>query len=246
MCAERWEDKACVLGMRPLNEKHAIVELLTAQHGRMMSVAKFGLTSKQRGLFHAGNRVKIAWEARLASQMGHIAAEVERSALPYVVNHPLKLLLMQSAHALCHQFLYEHTIELQVFEAMCDLYDSFAHESKLYCLKAYALFEYILLSSCGYGLDLERCAATDSTENLLYISPKTGRAVSCAAGLPYHEKLFLLPACYLDPSAALTEKEIIDALRITLHFIGQRLCADGIAKMPEIRYHLESQLKRTQ
>ncbi len=244
MCAERWEDQACVIGTRPLNEKDVIVELLTAQHGRIVSVARFGLTSKHRGLYHAGNVVKVAWQARLPTHMGHIMAEVERSILPCIVNHPLKLLLMQCAHALCHQFLYEHTVELQVFLALHSLYETFLQSGHLASLQSYALFEYTLLNSSGYGLDLKRCAVTYSTENLTYISPKTGRAVSFDAGKPYHDKLFPLPRCYAEADAPMTEAETMAALNITLYFIEQRLCTDIVHRLPEIRYRLESKLQR--
>jgi DNA repair protein RecO (recombination protein O) len=240
----RWEDRACVIGVRALNEKDTIVELLTQQHGRIVSVAKFGATSKQRGIFHAGNIITLEWQARLPTQMGNISAEVERSTLPLVVNHPLKLLMMQSAHMLCHQFLHEHIEEPDVFAALCDVYAAFAMPETIASLTAYASFEHRLLNACGYGLDLERCAVTNQTHNLTYISPRTGRAVSREAGAAYHDKLFALPACYADSSAIMTVQALKDALHVTLHFMQQRLCADGAPAMPEIRYRLEARVAR--
>jgi DNA repair protein RecO (recombination protein O) len=84
-----------------------------------------------------------------------------------------------------------------------------------------ALFELMLLNATGYGLDLLECAATGTAENLIYISPKSGRAVCAEAGEPYKDKLFHLPAFFLDEAADSTTECVASALHITSFFLDR-------------------------
>lgn len=107
-------------------------------------------------------------------------------------------------------------------------------------LPAYARFELDLLETAGYGLDLSQCAATGSMEELHYVSPRSGRAVSREAGMPYREKLFALPGFFLPNgrNSAISHAEMLDGLRLTGYFLESRALAAKGRKMPQARGRL--------
>lgn len=242
--AEYWEDLAFLLTTSPLGERDALVELLTQERGRIRSVARFGATSKHRATFQPGNLLAVEWKARQATQMGHIQAELQRAYFAYISTSALKLEMMQAATALCVLGLYDHDPAPALFTAMLRLAETLVdtQADREAQLKAYILFEQTLLSVCGFGLDLSRCGATGITEELVYISPRTGRAVSREAGLPYHDKLFTLPACLLDSDAVMTEPALAEALRLGTYFLERRLCEQAGFPLPEARQRLEARL----
>jgi DNA repair protein RecO (recombination protein O) len=223
MCAEQWVDTAYILGVSPLNERDALVEVLTREHGKVRAVVKYGATSKQRGLLHAGNHIQMEWRARLATHMGQMTVEVERCYLPAIVNDAPRLLMLQSAHALCRACLYEQDASLIAFNALSRFQTALLQQPLEISAKAYALFELSLLAACGYGLDLTTCAATGVCEGLTYVSPKSGHAVSQAAGAPYHDRLFRLPRFFLDDQAHPSPEDIQHGLAITSYFLQQRV-----------------------
>jgi DNA repair protein RecO (recombination protein O) len=218
-----WVDTAFVLGVSPLNERDALVEVLTREHGRLRAVVKYGATSKQRGLLHAGNRVQVEWRARLATHMGQMTVEVEQCYLPAVVNEALRLLMMQSAHALCRACLYERDPSPSSFAALGCFQEALLVARAETAVKAYAMFELSLLAACGYGLDLSACAATGVRKALTYLSPKSGHAVSEAAGAPYRDRLFRLPAFFLNAAMDASPDDIQHALAITAYFLERRV-----------------------
>jgi DNA repair protein RecO (recombination protein O) len=240
----RWKDKAFILHVAPLSERDVLVELLTHTHGRLRTVAKFGATSKKRTIYQVGNRVTVEWSARLSSHMGHVNAEIEQSYMPLFLNDASRLLMMHSAHALCHQFLYEHDRAEAVFEGLSRWYEVTVKADLATTAKYYALFEYTLLGACGYGLDLFSCAATGTTKELVYISPKSGRAVSREAGRPYHEKLFVLPRCYLEEHEDMPLNATLQALTLNGFFMESRLCEKGRTTLPDVRHRLIHQLEK--
>ncbi len=259
---EQWTDNAFVLGTSPLNERDMLVELLSREHGRLRTVAKFGATGKHRATYQLGNLLHVEWKARLPTQMGQVKAELQRPYFALFAQFPLALLALQSASALITLCLHEHDRAERVFDALeqlceeCEsgignremspvLNSQFPILDSYHTIKHYTLFEQHLLSACGFGLDVSACAATGTTEELAYVSPKSGRAVSRAAGRPYHDRLFPLPAYYLQPDTPSNPAECLDALRINAYFMERRLCAEDGRALPAIRDRLEQKIKDT-
>jgi DNA repair protein RecO (recombination protein O) len=98
----------------------------------------------------------------------------------------------------------------------------------------------------GFGLDLSRCAATGETTDLVYVSPKSGHAVSAKAGEPYRDKLLRLPAFLLPDGAATrpSPPEALDGVRLTGYFLDQRVFAPRGREMPPARARFVDVLER--
>jgi DNA repair protein RecO (recombination protein O) len=109
----------------------------------------------------------------------------------------------------------------------------------------YVSWEVGLLDALGFGLDLRTCAATGTTENLRYVSPKSGRAVSAEAGEPYRERLLPLPAFLLQSvDFSVDAAEIADGLRLTGHFLFERVLAAHHRPLPSARLRLDALVER--
>jgi DNA repair protein RecO (recombination protein O) len=100
---------------------------------------------------------------------------------------------------------------------------------------AYVEWEIALLEELGFGLDLSSCAATGATDNLVYVSPRSGQAVSATAGAPYREKLLPLPAFLCGQIARPEAQDMLDGLRLAGFFLEQRVFAPHQAKLPAAR-----------
>jgi len=185
-----WTDDGIVLGVRRHGESSAIAELLTRDHGRHLGLVRGGASSRMRPLLQPGNGVRAVWRARLDEHLGTYAIEGLRlraagllaaSHAVYGVTH-LAALARLLPERDPHQDLYE------MLERTLDDFDD-AGEAAVHLVR----FELAMLAELGFGLDLENCAATGATSDLVYVSPKSGGAVSRAAGEPWRDRLFRLP-----------------------------------------------------
>ena len=171
-----WTDDGIVLGVRRHGESSAIVELLTRDHGRHLGLVRGGASSRMRPLLQPGNGVRAVWRARRAA--GLLAS----SHAVYGVTHLASLA----------RLLPERDPHLDIYEMLERTLDDFddAGEAAIHLVR----FELAMLAELGFGLDLETCAATGATSDLVYVSPKSGGAVSRTAGEPWRDRLFRLPA----------------------------------------------------
>jgi DNA repair protein RecO (recombination protein O) len=87
-------------------------------------------------------------------------------------------------------------------------------------------YELLLLSELGFGLDLTRCVVTGAGDDIRWISPKSGAAVSGAAGADYAAKLLALPAFLRDGSSIAPWEDILSGLALTRHFLERHMFAD--------------------
>jgi DNA repair protein RecO (recombination protein O) len=185
-----WTDDGIVLGVRRHGESSAIAELLTREHGRHLGLVRGGAGSRMRPLLQPGNGVRAVWRARLDEHLGTYAIEGTRlraatllasSHAVYGVTHLAalaRLLPERDPHEDIYDLL-EHTL---------DDFDD-ASEAAVHLVR----FELAMLGELGFGLDLDNCAATGETAELIYVSPKSGSAVSRAAGEPWRDRLLRLP-----------------------------------------------------
>jgi DNA repair protein RecO (recombination protein O) len=185
-----WTDEGIVLGVRRHGESSAIVELLTREHGRHLGLVRGGASSRMRPLLQPGNSVTAVWRARLDEHLGTFAIEGTRlraatllasSFAVYGVTHLASLARLLPERD-PHQDIYD-TVE----RILGDFDD--ADAAAVHMVK----FELAMLAELGFGLDLENCAATGSTADLIYVSPKSGGAVSRRAGDPWQDRLLRLP-----------------------------------------------------
>jgi len=214
-------DDAIVLSTRRHGEANLVLSALTREHGRHLGLVKGGASRRQRPNLEIGNRLKVVWHARLEEQLGSFTIEPTGAVSAQLLDDPLRLAGLASACAVADIVLPEREPHDDVFAATATLIDAIAEGAPDWSA-AYVRWELALLASLGFGLDLTRCAATGDTEDLTYVSPKSGRAVSRAAGHGYRDRLLPLPA-FLISDAAPDKSDLSDGLRLTGYFLDRHV-----------------------
>jgi DNA repair protein RecO (recombination protein O) len=187
----RWTDAGIVLGTRRHGEGNAILELMTRDHGRHLGMVRGGAGSRHRPVLQAGNEVTATWQARLDEHLGYYSVEGLDLRAASFLDAPHALYGMVHLAALC-RLLPERDPHPRIHAALTDLLQVLLDARRAgACL---VRFELQLLSELGFGLDFERCAASGEQSDLVYVSPKSGRAVSRQAGEPWKHRLLPLPA----------------------------------------------------
>jgi DNA repair protein RecO (recombination protein O) len=230
----QWSDEGVVLSARRHGESALIVQLLTHEHGRHAGLAR-GQGPKTRAIYQIGNQLAVTWRARLIEHLGSLTGEVVRSHAGALLDDPLRLACLVAAAAVAEAALPEREPHPRVYEGLLAVIDALEADSGW----AVALVEWeeSLLAELGFGLDLSRCAATGGTEDLIYVSPRSGQAVSAAAGEAYRERLLRLPSFLLpgEPSRKPAPAEVLDGIELTGFFLERRVFAPHGRKMPAAR-----------
>lgn len=229
-----WRDAGIILGLRRLGETSVIVELMTREHGRAMGLVRGGRSRRLQPMLQPGNEVEAVWRARLEEQLGQFSLEgTDLRAAALLVNaqalHGVNLL------SSLLRLLPEREPHPALFETAAlvlrHIDDGQIGPSLM------ARLELAILAELGFGLDLARCAATGTFEDLAWVSPKSGRAVSRAAGEPWRDRLLALPdflkrsACDVHPSGL----EIETAFRLTGHFLQRDVLSPRGLAAPDAR-----------
>jgi DNA repair protein RecO (recombination protein O) len=243
-----WTDEAIILAVRPHGEGAAIVHLLTHGQGRHAGLVHGGASRSKRATVEVGNRVHAVWRARLAEHLGTLALEATHFHAAALLDDPARLAAMASACAVADAALPEREPHPGLFTGTCALFELLESAPDEVWPSAYVRWELGLLAELGYGLDLGRCAATGASDDLLYVSPRTGRAVSRAAGAPYRDKLLALPAflggAMENREATDDESEIAAGLALTGHFLAAQVFAPFNRPPPPARDRLVARLVR--
>jgi len=230
-----WSDEAFILGTRKHGEGSVIVEVMTPSRGRHMGMVRSGRSSRMRPLLQAGNSVSLTWRARLDEHLGSFAIEAETLRAARLMETPLALAGLQlvASHL---RLLPERDPHPSLYHSALVVLDHLDVPEKAALLMV--RFELQLLEELGFGLDLSECAATGSTSNLAYVSPKSGRAVGREAGEPWHAKLLPLPA-FLALHAAADEtsltQQIVDGLSLSGYFLGRNVWEPRGLRPPDSR-----------
>ncbi|HVT54288.1 MAG TPA: DNA repair protein RecO [Dongiaceae bacterium] len=214
-------DDAIVLSARRHGEANLVLSALTKEHGRHLGLVKGGASRRQRPNLEIGNRLKLVWHARLEEQLGSFTVEPLGSVSAQLLDQPLRLAGLASACAVADIVLPEREPHEDVFAATATLIAAIAEGAETWAA-GYVRWELALLASLGFGLDLSRCAATGETENLAYVSPKSGRAVGRAAGEGYRDRLLPLPS-FLISDTAPGRDDILAGLRLTGYFLDRHV-----------------------
>ena len=214
-----WDDDAVVLSARRHGESALVVRVLTRERGRHAGLARGGAGRRRRAAWEPGNRVRCRWRARLADQLGAFSAEVERARAARLFGDPGRLAALGAACAACDAALPERAPHPALFDALEALLDGLeAPGGPEVWACAYVAWEVGLLAELGFALALDRCAATGAREDLRWVSPRSGRAVSGAAGAPWAARLLPLPG-FLSGAGAPSLAEARAGLRLTGHFL---------------------------
>lgn len=237
-----WADEGVVLGVRRLGESSVILEVMTRAHGRHAGVVRGGRSGRMRPVLQPGNSVSLVWRARIEEQLGVFAVEGSQLRAARYMGSALALNLLGAAVALT-RLLPERDPHADVHDALALLADHVADAAVGPGLLA--LFELSLLAELGFGLDLSRCVATGATDDLAYVSPKSGCAVSAAAGEPWKDRLLPLPP-FLSGALATppSPQDVLDALRVTGFFLTRHVYGPRGMPAPDGRERVIAILQR--
>ncbi len=235
-----WTDDAFVLSARVHGESGAIVELLTETRGRYAAHVAGGASRKMRPFLQAGARVIATYRSRTSDQLGAAALEPVGEGPSALFDDPLALAGLSAAAAVAAGALPEREPHPGAFAAFEALIPTLAIPEIWPAV--FVRFEAGLLEELGFGFDLSRCAATGATDDLLYVSPKTGRAVSRQAGEPYRNRMLKLPPFMLGAQSGLATGDVGDGFTLTGHFLAEFVFSPMNRPLPPARVWLLERL----
>jgi len=228
-----WQAPAVVLDVRPLGESGAVVTLLTEEHGRHAGLAKGGASRAQAALWQPGNLVEVRWVARLADQLGALTGELVHAAAALAMEDPLALALLRAATSVADGALPDREPHPRVFRGLVALVAQLASGADA-ALPELVRWEAELLADLGYGLDLSRCAVTGGTDDLAFVSPRSGRAVSEAGAGEWRDRLLRLPAFLLGQGPS-GPADWLAGLQLTGHFLARDVFGTHHKGLPAAR-----------
>jgi len=236
-----WSDEGIVLSARRHGESSAILELFTPHHGRHMGLVRGGASRRLRGTLQPGNSLKATWRARLSEHLGSYAVELKTSRAGALMEEPFALAGLSAACAVAG-IVPEREGHVALYEGFSLLLDCLADEDVWPAI--FVRWELGLLQEMGFGLDLTSCAVTGGREDLIYVSPRSGRAVSRAAGEDYKDRLFHLPGFLIGSQAGeATPAEVLAGFRLTGHFLERHLFGPSLGHLPDARARLSVRLE---
>lgn len=247
---ERLHDYGIVISAKRHGEQRFIVSILTESHG--LCVGMFRASTKTKSYCEPGTVVSCQWQARLAQHIGTWTLEPTFSPLSYVFTNPHALVVLNAACALIKAVLPERDAASSVYRALLALLHSMQDKDTdpTDLFESYCFFELFLLAAFAVKVDVSRCAATGTREDLIYISPKTARAVSREAGEPYKDKLLTLPSFVQQKGTSqgltgpVSGEEILAALTLSGYFLNKYGFMAHDREMPAARHHLVSHCRR--
>jgi len=236
-----WSDEGIFLSGKPLGEANMIAEILTFEHGRHLGLVRGGRSRRIRPVLQPGNLVRVTWRARLSEHLGGFNVEMMEAHGARVLDDAAALAAIGTLSGLI-KLLPERDPHPELYATTLHLLRSFAEPDIWPTLLVH--WEFQLLAELGFGLDLSECAATGTVEELVYVSPRSGRAVSREAGAPYGGKLLPLPAFLLDATAPLGPADIAAGFALTGFFLERDVLEPHGLKLPPARDRLLDLLAR--
>lgn len=224
-----WHDRGYILATRQHGESALIVSALTESRGRQAGLVRGGAGHRRRGDLQVGNLMALTWRGRLAEHLGSYTAEVLAAPAADCLDSPDSLAVLSAACAVTESLLPEGEEHPAIFHGLAGLFAAL-HDPDLGSV--YVKWELGVLGELGFGLDLSVCAATGRNDQLVYVSPKSGRAVSAAAGEPYRDKLLTLPPFLLGDGAAETAAEVAAGLALTGYFLERHALDSRHQRLP--------------
>lgn len=242
-----WRDEGVLISMRPHGESAAIIEIFTAAHGRHAGVVRGGASRKMAAVLQPGTQVAASWRARLDDHLGVFGVEPVRSRAA-VLSDARALAGLTAICAILHVALPEREAHPLLWRSTVALMDRLAEAATFGAgpdwAAHYLRWEMQLLEELGFGLDLTRCAVTGAREGLVFVSPKTGRAVSRDGAGDWADRLLPLPQGLLG-QGPVDLVELAQGLAITGHFLSRELAPVlGGRGLPEARARLLALLAR--
>lgn len=237
-----WRDEGVILAARRHGETSVILDVLTKTHGRHAGVVRGGVSRKQAPVLQPGNQVEVEWRARLEDHLGAYRVELLKSRSG-IMSDRGRLAALSSICALMTFAMPERMELSEIYDQTLALIERLNSDEPW--AADYAVWELMMLEELGYGLDLTSCAATGGTQELIYVSPKSGRAVCRAAGAEYADRMLPLPEFLQMQGVDAAPQEVLGALKTTGYFLERWLApALGNRPLPDARSRLVRALEK--
>ena len=236
-----WTSEGVIVSVRKYGENSVIIDTLTPTHGRHLGVVRGGASRKMAATLQPGSQVKLEWRARLEEHLGNFRVEQLESRSD-MFDDRLRLAALSSICSIVTFSFPERMPVAELYNSTLNLMDTLNTGGDWKPL--YALWELQVLEEMGFGLDLTSCAVTNVTQDLIYVSPKSGRAVSRKAAGEWMERLLPLPSFLRNKFETANNEDILKSLKTTGHFLSSWLATSlGERKLPEARNRLISRLE---
>ncbi|MFN7024112.1 MAG: DNA repair protein RecO [Pseudorhizobium sp.] len=217
----QWQDEAIIIGVKRHGETSVIAELMTRSRGRHLGLVRSGRSRAMQPVLQPGNRVEAVWRARLDEHLGEFKLEPLRLRAARLMETATAVYGVQAMGALL-RLLPERDPHPHLYEALDVILETM--EDPADAGELFVRFELAVLNDLGYGLDLLECAATGLRDDLIYVSPKSGRAVSGAAGAPYADRLLALPSFLKEGAKTAADRDsMVAAFRLTGYFLHRHI-----------------------
>lgn len=227
-----WQDDGLVIGVRRHGETSVILELMTRARGRHLGLVRGGRSRTMRPVLQPGNLVRAIWRARLEDHLGAYTVEPVAARAARFLDRGSALNGVATLGALL-RLLPERDPHEELFDMADAIVDRLDSADCAFPLMA--RFELALLAALGFGLDLDACALTGARADLVYVSPKTGRAVSRDAGAPWRERLLRYPLFLQGDEEGASTEDLAAAFRLTGHFLTRDILNPRGAALPAAR-----------
>ncbi len=229
-----WVENAIAIGSRRHGENGVILEVMTRARGRCLGLVRGGRSRTMRPVLQPGNALSVTWRARLSEHLGQFRVEplVERAGILMMSRSATYGLQLMAAHL---RLLPERDPHPRLFDALAVIIENL--DDAGISAELIVRFEVLLLDELGFGMDLAKCAATGRTDDLVYVSPKSGCAVSREAGLPYDNRMLRLPRFLSErlEGDIPTATDIEQGFELTGYFLNRHVLAPRGLDLPEER-----------
>lgn len=231
-----WQDQGILLSVRRHGEGAAIIEVLTAAHGRHAGLVRGGGSRKSAALLQPGNQLSLVWRARLEDQLGSFNVELNMARSTFLLSSRVMLYAFNALSAMLIRYLPEREPNSGIYNACQDLLERFSTDENWQ--HRYCLFEFEMLEAIGYGIDLSQCAVTGQADELTHVSPKSGRAVCRAAAMGWEDKLLIYPRFLQHAELGqISADEFRQSLRLSGYFYQKHVPVNQ-PNLPEARQRL--------
>jgi len=237
----QWTDEGIVLGVKRHGEANGILDLMTLEHGRHLGMVRGAFGSRLKPILQPGNSVSANWRARLDEHLGHYTVEGLRLRAGTLFG-PRHAVFGVTHLAALMRLLPERDSHTALHAALEDLLDRL-HDPRM-AAPMVVRFELQLLAELGFGLDLDQCVATGTRADLVYVSPKSGRAVSRTAGEPYADRMLRLPAFLRETEAEPAGRDLEDGFALTGFFLTRYVLEPRGLSLADERAHFIAALTR--
>jgi DNA repair protein RecO (recombination protein O) len=234
----KFQDEGIIIDIKKYGENSLIVKIFSRNHGIYRAFVRFASSSKQKTIYQVGNLVSFEFIARIEDSLGNFTGvDLVDGFCGKIIFDKTKLDCVKSLFSMLDTYFLERETQKKLFLETESFLSKITAEdiSKSQIIAYYIKLELSILEALGYAIDLTSCAATNSTINLGFVSPKSGRAVSLEAGKPYENKLLKLPNFLIDNDTDFNENHLLEGLKLSGFFLEKFLASEGRKHDLELR-----------